>query len=237
VKEHMDALRVALGDIGPILLDFDGPVCAVFSGHPAPIVAQDLRAVIEAAGVRIPTDLQGESDPMEILKWSAHAGSEGLVNRVDDALRSAEMVAVRTSAPTPFAREIIVAAKESGRSVAIVSNNSAEAISTYLANHRLSSYISPVVGRACAEPARMKPSPGPVLAALANLGSGPEDAVLIGDSLSDIRASQAAGVRVIAYANKAHKVEPFRDAGANAVVTTLADVASILAGLSPQHLQ
>jgi HAD superfamily hydrolase (TIGR01509 family) len=171
---------------------------------------------------------------MEILKWSARAGTEGLVNRVDDALRSAEMVAVRTSAPTPFAREIIVAARESGRSVAIVSNNSAEAVTTYLASHRLSSYISPVVGRAYADPAQMKPSPSPILAALANLDCDPGDAVLIGDSLSDIRASQAAGVRVIAYANKAHKVVPFRDAGADAVVTTLADVARLLADPSPR---
>ncbi|HET9656724.1 MAG TPA: HAD hydrolase-like protein, partial [Kineosporiaceae bacterium] len=132
------------------------------------------------------------------------------------------------STPTPFAREIIVSAWKSGRPVAVVSNNSAEAVKVYLDNHDLSPYVCPIVGRAYAEPARMKPSPGPVLAALTHLASAPGAAVLIGDSLTDIRASQAAGVRVIAYANKAHKVAPFRDAGADAVVTTLADVARIL---------
>jgi len=146
VSEDLAQLKAALGNSGPILLDFDGPICGVFSAHPAPVIAKALLDEIEETGVPIPADLQRESDPMEVLKWSALVGSNNLVRRVDDALRSAELVAVQTSAPTPFASEIIISAKAAQRPVAIVSNNSAEAVRAYLDRHGLSSYVSPVVG-------------------------------------------------------------------------------------------
>jgi phosphoglycolate phosphatase len=43
-----------------------------------------------------------------------------------------------------------------------------------------------------------KPSPGPVLAALAALGVGPAQAALVGDSPVDVAAGRAAGVLVVA---------------------------------------
>jgi hypothetical protein len=66
--------RVNLVELLPekssILLDFDGPVCSIFSNHPAPNVASALRGVIAATGVPIPSDTETERDPLEVLKWS-----------------------------------------------------------------------------------------------------------------------------------------------------------------------
>lgn len=137
---------------------------------------------------------------------------------------------------TPYAREVVLAARACDRPVTIVSNNSAEAISSYLASHRLGSYVASVVGRAYAAPERMKPSPEPIHAALYELAVAPSAAVLIGDSLTDIAAAQAAAVRVIAYANKPHKVEPFHAAGPDAVVTSMLQVARVLTEGSARHL-
>ncbi|PLX86630.1 MAG: HAD family hydrolase [Desulfuromonas sp.] len=43
---------------------------------------------------------------------------------------------------------------------------------------------------------RKKPHPGPLLAALDRLGTGPASAVMIGDHHTDLRAGRAAGMRV-----------------------------------------
>ncbi|MBB4959377.1 HAD superfamily hydrolase (TIGR01509 family) [Micromonospora polyrhachis] len=99
--------------------------------------------------------------------------------------------------------------------VAVVSNNSAGAVTTYLTDHRLADYVSPVVGRAYADPARMKPNPEPILQAVRSLSEPPGRCVLVGDSLSDIEGARAAGVRVIGYANRPPKVRTFRAAGAD----------------------
>ena len=96
----------------------------------------------------------------------------------------------------------MVAARQAGLAVAVVSNNSAGAVTAYLTAHRLAGYVSPVVGRAYAEPDRMKPNPEPILQAARALGVRAVDAVLVGDSLSDIVGAHAAGVRSIGYANR-----------------------------------
>jgi hypothetical protein len=79
----------------------------------------------------------------------------------------------------------------------------------------------------------MKPNPEPIINAVAALGLQPGTCVLIGDSLSDITAAQAAGVSVIAYANKPSKKEQFAEAGADTVVTSMVDVVGALRSGGP----
>jgi HAD superfamily hydrolase (TIGR01509 family) len=115
----------------------------------------------------------------------------------------------------------------SGRAVAIVSNNSAEAVSAYFVARRLTGYVHPVIGRAYADPLRMKPNPAPVLAAVQELRAEPADCLLVGDSASDIEAARSAGVPVVGYANKRGKRE--RLALADVVIDSMADLATALA--------
>jgi phosphoglycolate phosphatase-like HAD superfamily hydrolase len=58
----------------------------------------------------------------------------------------------------------------------------------------------------------MKPNPAPIHQALDILGLSSADALLVGDSPSDIQACKAAGVRSIGYANKPHKWTSLADA-------------------------
>lgn len=187
-----------------LLLDFDGPVCDLFAGHPAPGIAAGLRRLLVERGV---PDADGERDPMEVLRHTATLGRPGLTGTIEDALCAAELVAARSATPTPYARELIVAAHRSGRRTAIVSNNSAAACRAYLRDHGLERFVHPVVGRAYADPARMKPDPVPVLAAMHELDAEPGECVLIGDSVSDLTAARRAGVAAIGYANKPGKAE------------------------------
>lgn len=205
--------------IEALLLDFDGPVCSIFSGCPAPRVAADLVALIGAEDVR------GETDPLAVLRWAGdHCGHDVTV-AVEEALCAAELRAAALAEPTPFAREVILGA---GVPVAIVSNNSAAAIEAYLTAHDLAAGVTAVVGRAYADPRRMKPNPAPVLDAVRTLGVEPSACALVGDSLSDIEAARAAGVTAIGYANRPWKRAAFTTA--DLVITSMREVADALHG-------
>jgi HAD superfamily hydrolase (TIGR01549 family) len=217
-----------LAEVDAILLDFDGPVCSIFAGYPAPKIAAELIDALQRQGARIPPSLATEPDPLEVLRWAGTAGDPGITRMVEDALCAAELRAVESAAPTPYGREVIVAAWQSGLTVAVVSNNSAGAVTAYLTAHRLASYVSPIVGRAYAEPQRMKPNPEPILHAVRALGLSPTRTLLVGDSLSDIEGSRAAGVGTIGYANRPSKAEAFRQAGADVVIDSMGAIASIL---------
>lgn len=228
VRRMSAGLGRLLGEVGAVLLDFDGPVCSIFAGYPAPQVAGELVDVLRRLGVDVPPDLASEPDPLEVLRRTGAAGDHGITRAVEDALCAAERRAVETAEPTPYGREVIVAARQAGMPVAVVSNNSAGAVTAYLAAHRLAGYASPVVGRAYANPDRMKPNPEPILQAVRALGEPPARCVLVGDSLSDIAGARAARVRVIGYANRPAKGEAFRIGGADSVVTSMGEIARLL---------
>lgn len=227
-------LRALLGEVDAVLLDFDGPVCSIFAGYPAPEVAAEMVDVLRRRGVNVSPELASEPDPLEVLRRTGATGDQGATRAVEDALCAAEVRAAETAEPTPYGREVIVAAWQSAMPVAVVSNNSAGAVTAYLVGHRLHGYVSPVVGRAYAEPARMKPNPEPILRAVRVLCQPPSRCVLVGDSLSDIEGAHAAGVRVIGYANRPPKVKAFRTAGADMVITDMSDLARALLSASEE---
>ncbi|MSP68254.1 MAG: phosphoglycolate phosphatase [Alphaproteobacteria bacterium] len=74
-----------------------------------------------------------------------------------------------------------------------------------------------------------KPDPGMVIASLAALDATPAGAVMVGDSLNDVRAAQAAKVPVIAVAYGYAQVA---DLGADAVIEQFDHLPAALARLS-----
>jgi beta-phosphoglucomutase-like phosphatase (HAD superfamily) len=230
MSQRADLVELLSGKTS-ILLDFDGPVCSIFSNYLAPDVATSLRDVVISAGVPIAPDIATAKDPLEVLKWSATVGRPALVRQVEAQLCADEITAARSAAPTPFGRESVIGAFEAGKSVTVVSNNSAGAISTYLSRQRLARYKLPISGRVYARPDLMKPSPEPILTAAKLANASPADCVLIGDSMADIDGAHAAGVTVIGYANRPEKVDRFTSGGAHVVVTSMVEVAGALVEL------
>ena len=119
----------------------------------------------------------------------------------------------------------MTACQNSGRSVAVVSNNSARAVHSYLARHGLDDRISLVVARTNHDPALLKPSPHLITQAVDALDAEPGECTLVGDSVTDIQAARLASVHSIGYANKPGKRERFTAAGAGAIINSLADLA------------
>ncbi|MFE4513283.1 HAD family hydrolase [Kitasatospora sp. NPDC056783] len=214
----MDAQQLSgfLRPVRHVLLDFDGPVCSVFAGLPAPVVAARLSASLGDPSAR----WAGEDDPMAVLRFvdvdrpEAVATTDGLLERLENE-------AVRVAEPTPGADLVLKACADTGRAVWIVSNNAESAIRAYLAQHGLRGYVSGVFGRVLGEPSAMKPNPRLLADAMAAASAQPADCVFIGDTVTDVQAGDAAGVPTIGYANKPGKDAALTGAGAATVVPSM----------------
>ncbi|MFB7946321.1 HAD family hydrolase [Kitasatospora phosalacinea] len=208
-----------------VLLDFDGPVCSVFAGFPAPDVAQSLQEGLEALGWKMPEQDRVETDPLALLRLVAEYRPD-LVSPADRRLALLETGAVQSGRPNPGGEAVLRACAESGRAVSIVSNNATAAIESYLSAHGLRRYVARTVGRTPGDPTSMKPSPRLLLEAMG--GGDTQDFVFVGDAARDVEAGIAAGVGTIGYANKPGKRERLEAAGALVVVDSMNFIASVL---------
>ncbi|MBP2708200.1 HAD family hydrolase [Microbispora sp. RL4-1S] len=206
-----------------VLLDFDGPICDIFAGLPAPQVAASLRTFLAARGVEIPPAVEVLDDPLAVFRFSGQLGAE--VSRATlDALTELEVEATETARPTPGAAELIYESKRLGKAVAVVSNNSSAAVTAYLQRVGLAVAIDYVSARVDPDPDLMKPHPHLVRRALEWLNGNPPATVLVGDSETDMEVCQVTGVVAIGYANRPGKVSRLEAAGADYVVTNMADL-------------
>ncbi|GIE32269.1 hydrolase [Actinoplanes italicus] len=206
-----------------LLIDFDGPICSVFAGYPAAAVADELRTAIRRQRGELPRAVADLSpDPLQILVEVAALGDDSLTCEIGDVLRDAENTAVAVATPTPGANDLLRAAHETGRRVAIVSNNASAAIEAYLRDHDLIRYVDGLAARFDGmDPHLLKPHPFLLECGLTAVGLDRDDAVFIGDSVSDIEAGRAAQIPTIGYANKSGKHQRLTDAGADLVIESM----------------
>ncbi|MFF4415239.1 HAD family hydrolase [Streptosporangium sp. NPDC001559] len=220
-------LAEVLRPVKHVLIDFDGPICSVFAGLPAPEVAQRLRATLLSNGEQVLASWGSETDPLALLRRIS-TERPALAAVADAALTRLEEKAVELAQPTSGGEAVLRACGESGRTVWLVSNNASSAIRAYLNAHGLSSQVAGVFGRVPADPASMKPSPRLLLDAMNAAGSGPAECIFIGDAIRDVEAGDAAGVSTIGYANKPGKDSSLAAAGAVVVVGSMKVIAVAL---------
>ncbi|RKT16582.1 HAD superfamily hydrolase (TIGR01509 family)/HAD superfamily hydrolase (TIGR01549 family) [Streptomyces sp. 1114.5] len=220
-------LANVLRPVKHVLLDFDGPVCSVFAGLPAPEIARRLREGLLASGDQAPAGAEEESDPLALLRLVSDARPD-LTESTDAALAALETEAVQKGRATPGGESVLRACARSGRLVSVVSNNAGAAIETYLTEHGLSGYVAGVFGRAPGDPSSMKPNPRLLLEAMEAAGTKPEHCVFIGDAARDVEAGEAAGIPTIGYANKPGKDAKLATAGAVVIVDSMQLIADAL---------
>jgi HAD superfamily hydrolase (TIGR01509 family) len=206
-----------------ILLDFDGPVCDLYAGHPASIAAQHVRDAITATGVQMPEHIQRTSDPLEIFTWTATI-SPGLAEAAEAEMTRQELAAITTARPTPYVHDLVTSARDSGRAIAIVSNNAAQAVRGYLERHGLDDRIDTIAARTSPDPRLLKPSPHLIRQAITQLATEPGQCILVGDQPSDIHAATQAGTPAIGYASRPGRHNELANSGTAVIVTSLADL-------------
>jgi phosphoglycolate phosphatase len=222
-----DRLSEIIAATRHLFLDFDGPICSVFAGVKPGTVATSLRDLITSHGIALPADVTATSDPFAVFAHTATISPE-LAAEVEAAMTDLEVTAVATAEPTPGVHALITSCRESGRTLTVVSNNSARAVGAYLTRHALDGPVGIVIARTSPDPHLLKPSPHFLQQAITASNADPDACTLVGDQLSDIDAARLAGTHSVGYANEPGKTDAFTDAGAGAIVTSLAPIALAL---------
>jgi len=210
-----------------VLFDFDGPICRLFPEGRSRPVADELRETTDefGAGDVLTAEERTDKDPHVVLRAVHRAGQDrdmpGLLEQLEKLVVAGEVEATRTAWHTPDADGLIDVLSRRRTPMAVVTNNSPLAAEAYLDRAGLLHHFAVIEGRT-ADPGRMKPDPDVVFRALRILGLGPEDAVMIGDTGTDVEAAEQAGVSFIGYGRNPEKRGRLRDAGAKVVLGSYA---------------
>jgi phosphoglycolate phosphatase-like HAD superfamily hydrolase len=231
-----------LGRATYLLFDFDGPLVDLFALGQAPRIARELFAHLEERlGYPVVDLFPNPGDPHGLLAGlrvtlqgpvgMAGRAAEPLVRETELLLVEAEREAVRTAEITDGAEALLqslMASRRGTRRFAITSNNSAAAIDDLLAQERATvlraAFQRQVHGRD-PDPDRMKPDPGCLIRALDGLGCRyPDEALLIGDSGSDLEAAKQVGIPFLGYGATDAKRAKLLESGARQLVADLREL-------------
>lgn len=206
-----------------VLLDFDGPVCAVFPGNRGRESGDAMRRLLGERWAQLPQEVAEADDAFAVLRHFDEHERE-LAEKAEQAFAAEERKTVLSAIPTPGALDAIKALRGSGHTITIVSNNSESAIQTFVEVQGLGGTIDGVVGRTGPRTNELKPEPYLLHRALDERNARPPEAVLIGDSVTDIQAARAAGTAVVAYANKPGKDRALSSYRPDALMTSMTEI-------------
>lgn len=218
-----------------VLFDFDGPLCRLFPKGSSRPVGRELQEIVgRAAAAPLLSDQERAStDPHRVLaavdrEWR---GSP-LVARLEALITVREREAAARAWPTPAADSLVRALSAAGVRIAVTTNNSPSAVAVYLRGAGLAEYFGGHIYGRNADPRLMKPHPDCLNRALDGLEAEPDDAVMIGDTVTDLRAAREAKVRFVGYARNKRKAAPLLAAGAAPVVRRLVRLSDAVAARS-----
>jgi HAD superfamily hydrolase (TIGR01549 family) len=216
-----------------------------------------LTAILDIDGTLVDTNyhhaiawhraLRGHGHPVAVWRIHRHIGMGGdqivgalageeVEESEGDSIREAEGEAyselIGEVEPMEGARELIADLREEGHSVVLASSAKADEVDHYLDLLDARELVDAWTTSADVE--RTKPEPDLVNAALEKGGGGP--AVMIGDSVWDVKAASAAGVPTLAVLTGGFSAAELREAGAAEVVESIRELRSAGAGDSPLQL-
>jgi len=120
----------------------------------------------------------------------------------------------------------VQALRARGHEIGIVTSKSEALAMRGLAHVGLARYMDTIVG--CDSSTRHKPDPEPVRIALHRLDCPPEEAIFVGDSVHDIVAGNAAGVRTIAALWGAFRREDLAPGAPSDYLATISDLLELV---------
>ncbi|WP_181789055.1 HAD family hydrolase [Streptomyces phytophilus] len=227
----MADLHALLQSAKCVLFDFDGPICRLFHGHPPAQVADRMRLRLAELGEPdLRTEVAGHQDPYRVLGHVAHApGRDAAAIALEQLLTREELAAVQTAEPTDDVAELIRRLVESGRQIAVTTNNSERSVRAYLHRKGLARWFGPHIHGRTADAKHLKPDPHCLHRALASTRAAPEETVMIGDTAADLQAARTAGVSFVGFAASPHATA-FGTGRADLVVHGMAE---LLNGATP----
>ncbi|GAA2293575.1 HAD hydrolase-like protein [Streptomyces kunmingensis] len=214
-----------------VLFDFDGPICRLFAGRPAPVIAREQVHWLDGQGLGgalTPAERVDEDPHSALRSLGRQRPDSDLVIEMEKRLTGQELRAVGSAWPTAHADPLIRTWTAVGARLAITTNNSAEAARRYIEGRGLASCFEPHIYGRTQNLGLLKPDPYCLNRALQAMGAAPATALMIGDAPTDYLAARAANVPFLGYARNERKAGLLRDAGAHHVVGSLEPILAIL---------
>ena len=203
-----------------LLLDFDGPVCDLWAGHPSALAADQLRKLLTDENLQLPDTIATTPDPIAVLCYAATISAD-LAATAETDLTDLELSAVPTAQPAGYANDVITSARASGRTVTVISSCSARAVNTYLARSSLDGQVGLVVARTTHDP---DPATNLIEHTVTALQGDPAACMLVASSPIIIEAANVAGMHTIGYAPTPSDREHLAETQPSAVMSSLADL-------------
>lgn len=192
-----------------ILLDFDGPMAQLM---PPPLNGQAAQVVRDALGTECPPELQQCTDHITLLR---HPSPEQRTRiAAETAATEFEIACATNCRAAPWIGDFLNWLESTRRRAAIVTNNSTSAVNAFLSRSDIGRASIPVFGRTFEDIDRLKPHPRLLLQAVAHMHSEATDSILIGDSVTDVQAGNAANIKTIGYAKNPARAAELSAAGA-----------------------
>jgi myo-inositol-1(or 4)-monophosphatase len=201
-----------------LLFDFDGPVCDLAGAMPADITGR-LRRLVNGEGIDAPTD----GDPFDILAVVAGHSSK-LAAALDTELASTELAAVAHATVPGYLHEALAACRDSGRTLAVIGRQAADAVHAYLAKHGLSDQAACVITPGSYPPGHLQTVTHLIEDTIGALQATPAECALITASPAGIDAAHGIGAHAIGYARTPANREHLAAAGATCTIPSLADL-------------
>lgn len=209
-----------------ILFDFDHTL--VDSPLDFGAMRRGVLEVLAAAGAPIPDDADRRLI-LELLRASveglegAHAAATE--RRALAHIARVERQAAEVAEPIAGVAESLAALRREGRRVAVITRNGREQVEAVLARRPLEH--DALLARE--DTIAVKPDPEHARAALAQLGATAAEAVLVGDFAADMACAVAAGIVPIGVLTGRQDAAALREAGAQWVLPSAADLPAFLA--------
>lgn len=122
--------------------------------------------------------------------------------------------------------EALAFLKTTGVKIGCVTNKASEFTLPILKDLGIADYFETVLCGDMVE--RKKPDPQPLLMSAEKLGVAPEDSMMLGDSMSDVKAARAAGFAIVCMSYGYNHGEDIRDYNPEAVVDSMIEIRDII---------
>lgn len=152
-----------------------------------------------------------------------HWSSEALAEKARAAFyHHYEQISGQYSELYPAAEETLVALKQQGYTLALVTNKPSQFVPHILQSHKLDSLFSQVFGGDCVE--HRKPHPEALLRLMAQFNVSKEQILMVGDSKNDILAAKNAGCLSVGLTYGYNHGEPIANANPDKVIDSLSEL-------------
>jgi len=223
------------------LFDFDNTLAALEKQVDWAASRRELEAFLRSQGIAeaLFNEFPSRNLPLYNALLTRLFGSRdraALMRRASAIIESYELRGVGDATPLPGAIELLLALRVRDKRIAIVTSNSSRTVSIWLARHHLNAYIGAIVGRDSLLP--LKPSPEMLRRAFELCDGVAPEAVLVGDSETDLQAARRTNVGFFGVAANSDARTRLEALGAREVFPSPADLARHLrlSGLLPNEI-